>query len=144
MKPRPDIYIAGRFEAKERLAIERDRIHALGLGDVISTWLDEETTNEQGALAKEDAVRYARRDDWQVRAADLLILDTFDEDDRGGREVEYGIALAEGVETWVVGPRRNIFHQLAWATSSWAEVLEALIVDANCERQAALWQVYNR
>lgn len=128
----PDIYIAGMFDAQARLRIERDRIHALGVGNVISLWLDEEAAAPAiGAVATstitpEQAKRYAERDMWEITTADLMILDTFDDNLRGGREVEFGIALSEGFKTWVVGPKRNVFHELGRHFGSWADVLEEL------------------
>lgn len=103
------IYVAGKFEAQERLRRVRDAIHAAKLGDVVGTWLDEESA--PGEITPEQKREYANRDEAEVAAADLLILDTFDENNRGGREVEYGMARAWGLETWIVGPKRNVFHE---------------------------------
>jgi len=56
------------------------------------------------------------QDDWEdVNAAELVI--SFTEPprsnaNRGGRHVEYGIALANKVRVVVVGYRENIFHWL--------------------------------
>ncbi len=130
----PDIYIAGKFDAKDRLRIERDRICALKAGHVISLWLDEETaapdeTRTKGTgLSAEEGRTYAKRDLYEIQTADLLILDTFDDNLRGGREVEFGFALATGIPVWVVGPKRNVFHELARHFASWPDVLEQLIV----------------
>src|SRR5258708_3901849 len=114
-----NIYIAGWFGAKERLRKERDRIHALGVGQVVGTWLDEETVAPEApgetlvvSATPEQCKEYAVRDLGEVRYADLLILDTIDVNPRGGREVEYGLALATGIGLWIVGPKRNVFHYL--------------------------------
>lgn len=117
-----NIYIAGKFEAQERLKHERNRIHMLGLGKVIGTWLDEES----GDPTTSQKLDYAERDLVEVSDSDLLILDTADENNRGGREVEYGAALGQGIEVWVVGPKRNVFHELAPHFLDWDDVLEAL------------------
>jgi nucleoside 2-deoxyribosyltransferase len=134
VKRDPDIYLAAKFDAKERIRIERDRIHALKLGHVVSCWLEEEQAappeGTQGhELPASVAREYAARDLWEVWHCDLLILDTFDDNMRGGREVEFGMALAAGIEVWVVGPKRNVFHELAPHFDSWADVLEALIAE---------------
>ena len=45
----------------------------------------------------------------------MLLLFTVDPDERtrrGGRHVEYGVALGLGKLTAIVGPRENIFHHL--------------------------------
>src|SRR5206468_8616194 len=96
--------------------------HMLGLGKVIGTWLDEE--NESPSATEK--LEYAQRDRMEVQDSDLLILDTADENNRGGREVEFGIAVGSGIETWVVGPKRNVFHELAPHFLDWDDVLDAL------------------
>jgi len=124
-----NIYMAGAFEAKSRLAHERDRIHRLGLGKVIGTWLNEEPA-PCGGLVASQAFYYAVRDREEILDSDLLILDTFDDNLRGGREVEFGIAIGRGVEAWVVGPKRNVFHEMAPQFKDWDEVLDTLAKEA--------------
>jgi hypothetical protein len=130
------IYIAGWFGAKDRLRLVRDRIHALGVGEVVSTWLDEETAAPEAVginyvvgATPEQCREYAIRDMGEVRYSDLLILDTSDVNPRGGREVEYGLALANGLAVWIVGPRRNVFHYVAQRHfATWDEAIELLEV----------------
>jgi nucleoside 2-deoxyribosyltransferase len=119
------IYIAGKFESAARLRDEREAIEAESNGQVVSTWLDEEEESATSGMK----LSYARRDYHQIARADLLILDTLDENPRGGREVEYGIALARGIEVWIVGPKRNVFHEMAPNFDSWNEVHETLSSD---------------
>jgi len=45
--------------------------------------------------------------------SDLLILDTFDESNTGGRDFETGLLFGLTQRVWIVGPMRNIFHTLA-------------------------------
>ena len=51
-----------------------------------------------------------------IEAADILVVFTERPDvsgaSRGGRHVEYGLALALGTPVVVVGPRENVFHAL--------------------------------
>ena len=114
---KPIVYIAGRFEAAPRLRRRRRDLLHRGFR-VEASWLDE----EPGA----DPVLMAMKDTHQVSQCGLLILDTLDEDDRGGREVEFGIALAGAKKIWVVGPRRNIFHRLAENFTTWEDLWEAI------------------
>lgn len=125
MKTIRDIYIAGKFEAKWRLKIIRDLIHYGSAGRVISTWLEEEPA-PYGGVTPAMAYQFAVRDREEVLDSDLLILDTHDDNYRGGREVEFGIALGRGIEVWVVGPKRNVFHEMACHFESWSDALETL------------------
>ena len=99
----------------------RDHVQALG-HTVIGTWLDEEGSETP---TPQDALSYAVRDLGEVRTADLLILDTLDVNERGGREVEYGAAFAWGIPTVRVGPARNVFHQLQKEYPDWDTLLAA-------------------
>ena len=74
------IYIAGAFESQARLKPLRDRIEALG-HEVVSTWLDEANLLPP---TPEESWAYAIRDLGEIRVCDLLILDTFDVNERGG------------------------------------------------------------
>lgn len=129
-----NIYIAGWFGAKDRLRTVRDRIHELGVGTVVGTWLDEETVAPEApgetvviGATPEECREYAIRDLGEVRYADLLILDTHDVNPRSGREVEYGMALAEGIAVWIVGPCRNVFHYIAHGHfESWDDAIHEL------------------
>lgn len=70
---------------------------------------------------------YSYRDAGEIVTADLLIIDTQEESCSGGREVEYGMALALGKPVWVVGPHRNIFHSVCRRQfDDWAPVLKEL------------------
>jgi hypothetical protein len=138
------IYIAAKFSANERLRHERDRIHRLGLGTVISTWLDKtDVTNDSTIpveVAEDEALKEAQRDLFEVVCADLIIVDTEGPTRRGGRESEYGAGLAlrfwkNSPRVWSVGPRwthgKNIFLTLVDRHFlSWDDVLDALTKEA--------------
>ena len=119
-----NIYIAGAFESQARLKGMRDRTEALG-HVVVSAWLDETGT---GTPTPSEAYAYAIRDLGEVRTCDVLILDTFDTNERGGREFEAGVAFNGGAKRGVlrVGPSRNVFHELLGAYETWEELLEWL------------------
>jgi hypothetical protein len=105
------IYIASFFETRERLLPIRDQLRTLGY-EVTSRWLDEGKKPEEMSRA-DWWESLATKDLLDIRRADVLILDTIDVNPRGGREVEWGYATAIGNITYVVGPRRNVFHTLA-------------------------------
>ena len=119
-----NVYLAGAFESQARLKLMRDRVQSLG-HVVVGTWLD-----ETGAFppTPEEAYAYAIRDLGEVRTCDVLILDTFDTNERGGREFEAGVAFNGGAKRGVlrVGPSRNVFHELLGAYETWEELLEWL------------------
>lgn len=117
------IYIAGKFGARERLRHERTRLHRLGLGRVVSTWLD----LEDDALTPAQNQTEGHRDLKEVLASDLLIIDTHEPTRRGARETEFGIALGAGIEAWQVGPPISVFHYTVPHFSDWDEVLDALV-----------------
>jgi len=104
-----NVYIAGKYTAKDRLKVERDRIRALGF-ECPSTWMDE--THTDYTASEELMVENAKRDLEEVGEADWLIIDTQDMSNTGGREVELGYAFSIGIHVSLVGPKRNIFHAL--------------------------------
>ena len=119
------IYLASNFGSQSRLRLTRDVLESQGHA-VVSTWLDEEGSQSY-ELHPDRGPGYSLRDLGEVNQCELLIIDTMEESCTGGREVEYGIALANGIRLWRVGPARNIFHTIAGrAFSSWNEAYGAL------------------
>lgn len=121
------IYIAAKFERRVLLRPIRDQLWKLG-HEVVSTWLDEVARSP--LLTSEEFYRkLALKDFCEISAADLLIIDTEEQSDRGGANVEFGFALGlyHKKLCWVVGPPRNVFHQLADRTfPSWDDCIEVL------------------
>lgn len=115
------VYLAARFESRWRLRDVALELAVLGY-QLVSSWLVEPTPLE---LSEEDKKQIAIRDLSELKAADLLILDTLDENIRGGREVEWGIALTRAIPRYIVGPARNVFHFLATRRfDSWNEAVQ--------------------
>lgn len=58
--------------------------------------------------------KLAIKDLAEIRSADIFVLFTEDVSERGGKEVEFGFALGrfQGCLLYIVGPKRNVFHQL--------------------------------
>ncbi len=79
---------------------------------VCSNWLSEDNAQAFSELTTKRRQMYSYRDIGEVVSCDLLIIDTAEESTSGGREVEYGMALALGKSVWVIGPDRNIFHSV--------------------------------
>lgn len=125
------IYLAARYSRREELCNYRTQLQALG-HTVQARWLDgghqladngtpigdsgerlvEEGKDLHAAILRQ---KFAN-DDWEdVNAAELVISFTEaprSSANRGGRHVEFGIALANKARVIVVGYRENIFHWL--------------------------------
>lgn len=118
MKRKPTIYLAARYSRREELLGYKDELE--GRGYVItSRWLSGnhqvDGFDPSSEVPEADRVRFAVEDYEDVLAAETVI--SFTEpprstNSRGGRHVEFGIALAAGKEVIVIGPRENVFHCL--------------------------------
>lgn len=123
------VYIASYFNTKERLLPYRDQLQKMGYV-VASRWLTEpENKTVSATLAgyDEDYLRaVAARDLEDILTSEIFILDTLDVTERGGREVEFGVALRSEKRIYLVGPKRNVFHRLipeALCFNTWEELL---------------------
>jgi nucleoside 2-deoxyribosyltransferase len=119
------VYLAARYSRREELAGYRERLQAAG-HEVTSRWLngDHQVSDaglnlgddpEADQFTKAERERFALEDMADVIAADMLIAFTEpprSTASRGGRHVEFGFALAQGMLIAVVGPRENVFHCL--------------------------------
>ena len=121
------IYLAARFERRPEIRPIRDALWKMG-HEVVSTWLDE-VKKPEGMSSDLFKRKLAVKDLAQIESADLFILDTFVVSERGGKEVEYGLALGQFQRTlvYIVGPARNVFHQLCDRRfENWNDCLAAL------------------
>jgi hypothetical protein len=81
-----------------------------------------------------EALRFAE-DDWRdVTAAGVVVCFTEEPrstNSRGGRHVEFGIALGMGKRIFVVGHRENVFCLLPQVTfcPSWSDAIVALTME---------------
>lgn len=141
------IYLASRYSRREELCGYRIQLAKIGF-IVQARWLDGgHQLSDRGILigdngealvesgdGPENAKLRAKfaQDDWEdVTNADIVI--NFTEPprsnaSRGGRHVEYGIALGMGKPVYVVGYRENIFHWLPKVAffETFDEVLQVL------------------
>ena len=132
------IYLAARYSRREELCGYADALR--GLGHVVDArWLLGNHQIHEGADKVEawaisipiEGRAFAVDDYEDVRAADMVI--SFSEEprsgnSRGGRHVEFGLAVAWGKKVKVVGPRENVFHCLPTVEHHWmwADCLESL------------------
>ena len=118
------IYLAARYSRREEIRGYKINLENEGFA-VTSRWLEDIVTDEEQNFVNEiegsednipaEARKLAEIDVNDVIQADTLIL--FSESPvskyaRGGRHVEFGIALAIGKRVIVIGPVENIFHTL--------------------------------
>jgi len=104
------IYLAARYDRREELRAVAARLEAAG-HEVTSVWI-------YGLREGVSDLAAAVEDIDGVAVADCVV--SFTEEPtahvawaaRGGRHVEFGLALAMGKRLCVVGPRENVFHHL--------------------------------
>jgi len=111
-------YLAARYSRRKELCEYRTILRDFG-HEVTSRWLDGDyPTDDQGRsleapLAERQEV--ATQDLEDLMRASVVV--SFTEpprstNGRGGRHVEFGLALATGRKCVVIGPRENVFHCL--------------------------------
>ena len=108
------IYIAARYSRRSEMRGYAQVLAQHGF-IVTSRWLWEEYPENVtiSDLSPQENELCAQRDLEDIREAEMFIF--FAEDPlvgtpRGGRHVEFGYALAFGMEIYVIGPPENIFH----------------------------------
>lgn len=102
------VYLSARYARREELQGYRDDLAELGIY-CTSRWLDGEGL---------DMSENATKDIDDVLAADVLVAFSDEPAEfsphpfaaRGGRHVEFGIAIGAGLPVLIVGPRENVFH----------------------------------
>jgi len=113
------LYLAARYSRNEEMRGYRDDL--VRRGHVItSRWIDKHGGDLSESVAAEklntqpgEVVKYAVADCEDLNEADVIISFTSKEGGgKGGRHIEFGLGLAMGKRTIVVGPRENIFHTL--------------------------------
>lgn len=119
------IYLCARYSRHVELAAYADELRALGYS-VDCEWIS-------GAHDDTDSATCATIDLSEVLSADTVISFTEGAGEiqgrgRGGRHVEFGIALAAGKQCVVVGHRENVFHHLPAVVfyPDWATCLQAM------------------
>ena len=128
------VYLAGPYQWKDQIIGYANAARAVGI-EITSFWLEEphDSKIQLKDLPEEEHTAYALRDLRDIDAADALVLFAVPPTDtpipRAGRHVEFGYALAQGLEIFVVGGKENIFHYLPWVkhVETWADALELLI-----------------
>jgi len=120
------IYLAAQYSRHEEMLGYAEQLRARG-HTVTSRWIKGE--HEDPKDDPEISAKYAMEDVEDMEAAEALVF--FSNDDkksrgRGGRHVEFGIALATEMDIAIIGPRENVFHHLPFVAhfDTWEEFLE--------------------
>ena len=126
------VYLAAPYSMKDAIKERARELLECGI-TVTSTWLNEPhaPNTQMGELTHKQHQKYALQDIDDVVAADMLVFQTDPTKTivRGGRHVEFGIAVAFHKPIWVVGEEyENIFHHLNLVThfKSWEDLKTAL------------------
>jgi nucleoside 2-deoxyribosyltransferase len=117
----PTVYLSARFSRREELNRYRERLAEAGI-EVTSRWLTDPTPE----LTDEAWRTLAAKDRGDIRRADALVLFADSKrDSRGGRHVEFGMALALEKRLIVVGEIENLFQRLTEVevVNSWEEAV---------------------
>lgn len=124
-------YLAARYSRREELCGYRADLAERGV-KVPARWLNGDHQIDNQGLSVEAGraarTRFATEDLSDVLSADLLIAFTEpprSSNSRGGRHVEFGVAIGRGIPVIVVGPRENVFHCLLGVPvyATWEEAL---------------------
>lgn len=126
------IYLAARYSRRLEMVGYADQLRALGY-TISSSWIDGHhetrpdidatgTIAEQGSWADEDVY------DLQQSDAIICFANPPGEPGRGGRHVEFGLAIAYGLRLALVGQREHVFHCLPEVDQydTWEQCLAAL------------------
>lgn len=110
------IYIAARFSRRPEANALANKLKALGhqitsrwvLPDcdhVLPTGLFEQAADSERKRFAEEDIRDLDQADWLIS-----LQEEPRSNGRGGRHVEFGMALAYGMRITVIGPRETVFH----------------------------------
>lgn len=113
-----NIYIAARFSRRPEANALAHQMKALGHA-ITCRWVKPDSdhllpTGLSQQAADDERRRFAEEDFEDVRACDLLISlqEEPRNNSRGGRHVEFGMALALNKGVVCIGPRETVFHHL--------------------------------
>lgn len=110
------VYLCGRYGRRDEFRELRNILEKNGVL-VVSRWLDTDWERKEdggsSAAPAEYRQEYAEIDMRDVLAADAVVCVTEPPrgGGRGGRHVEFGLALAWGKKLVVVGYRENLFYE---------------------------------
>jgi nucleoside 2-deoxyribosyltransferase len=112
------IYIAARFSRRPEANALANKLKALG-HTIVSRWVKPDSdhvapTGLSKQAADDERRRFAQEDFDDLCACDMIVSlqEEPRNNSRGGRHVEFGMALALGKKVVCIGPRETVFHHL--------------------------------
>lgn len=126
------IYIAARFSRRPEANALAQRLKAAG-HEITSRWVLPETdhvlpTGVSEQAADKERERFALEDVADVYACDMMVslMEEPRSNGRGGRHVEFGMAIGIGAFLAIIGPRETVFHHLpsVWQFETVDEFME--------------------
>lgn len=132
------VYLAARYGRRLELLEYARQLETCGI-EVSSRWIHVAAQSEEEAFRHRAPLMRAVDDIEDVATAAVLVLfserqgEAVPGAERGGRHVEFGVALAYGLRCLVVGPRENVFHHLPEVEvfAAWEEAKHVLIGGAD-------------
>ena len=125
------VYLASRYSRRSEMQHIANVLEGIGC-EITSRWINGNHQISDEGLSieakQEERIRFAVEDMEDLLAANCCIA--FSEtprgtNSRGGRHVEFGIALGNCMRCIVIGPRENVFHCLPEV--EWYPDLEAFL-----------------
>lgn len=111
-------YIAARFSRRPECNALAHKLKALG-HTITSRWVKPDCdhvmpTGLSAQAADNERRRFASEDLEDVIACDAMVsfMEQPRSNSRGGRHVEFGIAVGLKKKNYVIGPRETVFHHL--------------------------------
>lgn len=135
-----NVYLAARFAARPQMREYAAQLTALGFR-VTAHWIWVEGDPTESVVAPAERTAAALQDVGDLMASHMVIA--FDGDpadpntERGGRHVEFGMAVGFGKTLVYVGERRHVFHYLPSVLHypTWADLLAQL----SLSKEKGLW-----
>jgi hypothetical protein len=124
------IYLAGNYESHPEMRQWRKTIGESG-HFVTSRWINGTHESQEGTDDYVANQSFAQEDYQDLQAADVAIFDSRSHQhgtSRGGRHVEFGLALAWDKEIFLIGSPECVFHYLpqVYRVESLEDVLDML------------------
>lgn len=112
------IYIAARFSRRSECNALAHRLMEMG-HTITSRWVKPDSdhvmpTGLSRQASDSERQRFATEDCQDIEKCDAMVslMEEPRSDGRGGRHVEFGIALARAKLLFIIGPRETVFHHL--------------------------------